>query len=183
MIRTNTLKNRLGQAETVALEDKPSSTNELQPETALVMEGDRADDGVGWTADPIAGIDMPILSEYFATLNAGDFDATSQLFAADGALHPPFEPLVVGPTAIAAYLKREAIALVLRPRQGTMKPLEDGCTQYDVVGQVQTPWFTVNVAWLFILSPQQQIFVAKVKLLASLQELLHLRQVSEQPTP
>lgn len=128
----------------------------------------------------IAGIDAPIITQYFAALNAEDFRRTSELFAADGALQPPFESLVIGPEAIAEYLTQSAKGLVLLPQQGTVQTLADGCTQYEIVGQVQTPWFRVNVGWLFILSPDQKIFVAKIKLLASLQELLQIRQSTEQ---
>lgn len=41
---------------------------------------------------------------------------------------------------------------------------------------MKTPLFWVNVAWLFILNPQQKkIMAVTVKLLASPQELLNLR--------
>lgn len=122
------------------------------------------------------GIQEAVVNRYFQTLNAGEFEATAALFASDGALQPPFEPLVIGPEAIAAYLEQEAKGFILEPRRSVTKQLADGCTECEVVGKVQTPWFSVNVCWLFIISPTNKIFVAKVKLLASLQELLHLRR-------
>ncbi len=124
----------------------------------------------------IAGIDSPVILQYFETLNAGQFHATSELFAGDGVLQPPFEGDVVGPEAIAAYLEQEAKGFVLEPHHGVSTLLDNGCTEFLVGGKVHTPWFSVNVSWLFILSPNQKILIAKVKLLASLQELVHLRR-------
>lgn len=121
-------------------------------------------------------IDHPVISQYFETLNAGAFEATRQLFAADGVLQPPFEAPIVGPEAIAAYLEAEAKGFILQPQQATKDLLEDGGTEFQVVGRVQTPVFSVNVAWLFILNPHQEILLAKIKLLASLQELVKFRQ-------
>lgn len=124
----------------------------------------------------IAGIDNRVILRYFETLNAGDFQATSQLFAKDGALQPPFEADVIGPEAIAAYLEQEAKGFILEPQHGVSSPVDNGCTEFLIGGKVHTPWFSVNVSWLFILSPTQEIFLTKVKLLASLQELIHLRR-------
>ncbi len=124
----------------------------------------------------IAGIDNPVILRYFETLNNGDFQATSQLFARDGALQPPFESDVIGPAAIAAYLEQEAKGFILEPQHGVSTLLDNGCTEFLIGGKVHTPWFSVNVSWLFILSPTQEIFITKVNLLASLQELIHLRR-------
>ncbi|MBF2026201.1 MAG: nuclear transport factor 2 family protein [Oscillatoriales cyanobacterium C42_A2020_001] len=123
----------------------------------------------------VADFAQPVVLQYFDSLNAGDFEATSRLFAVDGALQPPFENAVVGPEAIADYLKREARGFLLEPTQAVSTVLDDGCTEVEVVGKVQTPWFSVNVRWTFILSPTQQIFIAKINLLAALQDLLHLK--------
>lgn len=127
------------------------------------------------TTDEIDGVEEPIVLRYFETLNEGDFEATSALFASDGVLQPPFEPEVRGPAAIAAYLQKEAVGIILYPRQALAETLEDGCIDYAVMGRVQTSLFSVNVAWKFILSPQKELLLAKVKLLASLQELAKLR--------
>lgn len=127
----------------------------------------------------IAGIDEPVILHYFTALNAGEFERVSQLFAIDGVLKPPFEDMVVGPAAIAAYLDKEARGFRLEPRSGTATELENGCTEFEILGTVQTPWFGVNVAWTFILSPARAIFLVKVKLLASLKELLPLRDVAK----
>jgi hypothetical protein len=127
------------------------------------------------TPDEIDGVEEPIVLRYFETLNRGDFEATSALFATDGVLQPPFETEVRGPAAIAAYLQKEAVGIILYPHQGVAEALEDGCIDYEVMGRVQTSLFSVNVAWKFIVSPQKKILLAKVKLLASLQELTKLR--------
>jgi len=124
----------------------------------------------------IEGITDPTIVSYFKALNAGDFEATSALFAVDGAMHPPFESPIVGPAAIAAFLQQEAQGMKLEPREGIAQILENEQTQVQVAGKVQTPLFGVNVSWLFILNRQREITTAKIKLLASPQELLNLRR-------
>lgn len=125
---------------------------------------------------PIEGITEPIILRYFELLNAGEFQATSALFAADGALQPPFEGQIVGRAAIADYLVKEAQGLILRPQWGNQRSLDDGCTEFEIAGNVQTSLFTVNVSWTMILSPWQELFLVRVKLLASLQELVKFRR-------
>jgi len=129
----------------------------------------------------INGIQNPVVFNYFHHLNAGDFAATAALFAEDGFLHPPFESPVIGKDAIAAYLEQEAQDLQLQPLRGHAEQLPNGCTDFDIFGKVQTPWFSVNVAWQMILSPNDEIYVVRVKLLASLLELANLR--NKRPTP
>lgn len=124
----------------------------------------------------IAGITEPVVLRYFKTMNAGDFEATAALFAEDGAMNPPFESPIVGHDAIASYLQAEAKGMTLSPREGISATLEDGDTQIQVSGKVQTPVFGVNVSWIFILNQKQEIVYTKIKLLASPQELLNLRR-------
>lgn len=124
----------------------------------------------------IAGITQPTVLRYFETLNTGDFEAASSLFAIDGVLQPPFEASIVGPEAIATYLKAEAQGIALKPQQGTATALEDDCTEIQITGRVKTTLFEVNVSWRFILSSQQEILLAKIKLLASPKELLNLQR-------
>ncbi len=124
----------------------------------------------------IEGITEPTVYRYFETLNAGDFEATSALFAHDGALHAPFESAMVGADAIAAYLHQEAQGMKLEPRQGIAQTLDNEQIQIQVTGKVQTSWCGVNVSWLFVLSQEREIIAATVKLLASPQELLNLRR-------
>lgn len=124
----------------------------------------------------IEGITEPLLLRYFETLNAGDFQATAALFAADGQLYAPFEEPIVGQEAIAAYLQAEASGMRLLPHQGISQPLENEQIQFQVSGKVQTRWFSVNVSWTFVLNANSEIISATVKLLASPQELLALRR-------
>lgn len=123
----------------------------------------------------IAGITKPTVLRYFETLNAGDFEATANLFAEDGVLHAPFEEPIIGRSSIATYLKTEARGMQLEPQQGVSQILEDGNVEVQVSGRVQTSAFGINVAWLFLLNSDQKILSVTVKLLASPQELLNLR--------
>ncbi|MEG4913258.1 MULTISPECIES: nuclear transport factor 2 family protein [unclassified Microcoleus] len=123
----------------------------------------------------IAGITNPTVLRYFETLNAGDFDATANLFADDGVLHAPFEEPIMGSSSIATYLKTEARGMKLEPQQGVTQILEYGNVEVQVSGRVQTSAFGVNVGWLLLLNSHQKILSVTVKLLASPQELLNLR--------
>jgi len=124
----------------------------------------------------IEGITQSVILRYFETMNAGDYDATAALFTDNGVMQPPFEEPIQGPEAIAIYLKDEAIDMKLSPKTGTVEPQDTGETQIQVKGRVQTSLFRVNVGWIFLLNPEQQISFVRIKLLASPQELLSLRQ-------
>jgi len=125
--------------------------------------------------ESIEGIVEPTILQYFQTLNAGAFAETAALFAPDGAMKPPFESEITGPEAIATYLKQEAEGIRLYPQQGVVEPLPEA-RQVRVSGQVQTSVIRVNVAWTFILNDQDQLISTTIKLLASPQELLKMRQ-------
>ncbi len=120
------------------------------------------------------GITEPTILGYFATLNAGEFDKTADLFADDGVMYPPFESPMVGREAIAMYLQQEAENVKAFPVQGIVQTLPNDQVQFQVTGKAQTSWCGVNVTWVFILNLQQQIIATKIKLLASPQELLNL---------
>lgn len=124
----------------------------------------------------IEGITEPVVLRYFETMNAGDYEATAALFADTGVMHPPFEKPIEGRVAIANYLEAEAKGMQLFPRQGIAETPLNEQTQIQVSGKVQTPWFGVNVSWIFVLSPEQEILSTRIKLLASPQELLSLRR-------
>ncbi len=124
----------------------------------------------------IEGITETTVRRYFETLNTGEFEVTAALFAPDGVMHPPFESDIVGTDAIAAYLKQEAQNIKAYPNAGLTETLENATIQIQVTGKAQTSWCGVNVLWLFILNQQQQILYTRIKLLASPQELLSLRQ-------
>ena len=124
----------------------------------------------------IEGITEPSILRYFQTLNAGEFTATAALFAEDGVMYPPFESGFVGPDAIATYLQQEAQDIKADPQQGITEILANELLQVQVAGKALTSWCGVNVLWLFILNQQRQIIEARIKLLASPQELLALRR-------
>ncbi len=124
----------------------------------------------------IEGVTEATILGYFQTLNAGDFDATANLFANDGVMHPPFESGIVGPEAIAYYLKQEALGIKAYPQQGVSEVLEEDLIQFQVTGKAQTSWCGVNVLWQFILNHQREILYTKIKLLASPQELLKMQR-------
>ena len=124
----------------------------------------------------IQGISEPTIQQYFQSLNAGDYEKTASLFAENGVMHPPFESGIVGRDAILSYLNKEAIDIKACPDEGISETLEDKRNQTKVAGKVETPWFAVNVSWLFILNENLQILDVKIKLLASPQELLSLRR-------
>ena len=125
----------------------------------------------------IEGIEEAI-ANYFVTINQEDFIATAALFAEDGELNAPFEKPIVGQKAIANYLAKEARGMKLLPKQGTLVN-EDGIDCFKVTGKVKTPLFSVHVAWYFCLNDKQEIAKARIKLLASPQELLGLKQTRE----
>ena len=126
----------------------------------------------------IEGINETVITNYFATINQEDFIATAALFAIDGELKAPFENPIVGQKAIANYLAKEARGMKLLPKQGTLVN-EDGIDCFKVTGKVKTPLFNVHVAWYFCLNDKQEIAKARIKLLASPQELLRLKQTRE----
>lgn len=127
----------------------------------------------------IEGISDPAVLQYFETFNKGDFEATANLFDAEGVLNAPFEEPIIGQSAIAAYLKAEAQGMRLDPQQGISQTLEDDQIEFQVSGRVQTPVFSVNVRWLFVVNAQQEILAVTIKLLASPQELLKLRPLTK----
>lgn len=124
----------------------------------------------------IEGIKEPAIASYFLTINQEKFAQTANLFAPEGELHAPFEKPIVGRNAIAFYLQSEARGMQLLPQEGTSKTAEDGTEQITVTGKVKTSLFSVNVAWDFNLNEQMQITMARIKLLASPQELLGLKK-------
>jgi len=120
----------------------------------------------------IDGIDELTIYEYFARLNNNEFIATSELFAEQGCLNPPFEQTVCGRDAIAQYLEKEAKGIEFCPAYGEMIMSESTFTQYQIQGKVKTNQFTVNVNWLIQLNSTKEIILVEVKLVASLIELL-----------
>jgi len=126
----------------------------------------------------IEGVSNSTVLSYMNNLNANDFDALIELFAPDGALQPPFRRPIVGKEAVLQFFREECQNLNLIPKQGVSEPAEDGFTQIKVTGSVQTPWFGagvgMNIAWRFLLNPENKIFFVAIDLLASPKELLNL---------
>ena len=114
---------------------------------------------------------------YMNLLNANDFDVLIELFLPDGALQPPFQRPIIGKDAVLRFFREDCQNLKLIPEQGVTEPAEDGFTQIKVTGKVQTPWFGaevgMNVAWRFLLNPDNKIFFVAIDLLASPKELLN----------
>ncbi|MDB9489379.1 nuclear transport factor 2 family protein [Dolichospermum circinale CS-534/05] len=130
----------------------------------------------------ISGVTEPTILNYFTTLNAGEFTQTAALFAEDGLMYPPFESAIIGLDAIASYLDKEAQDIKAYPQQGISENLPEHHTQIQVTGKAETSWCGVNVLWLFILNQNKQITEAKIKLLASPQDLLCLRPPDKEYT-
>jgi Orange carotenoid protein, N-terminal/Nuclear transport factor 2 (NTF2) domain len=126
----------------------------------------------------IEGIDNPTVLSYMNNMNANDFDELIKLFAPDSALQPPFKRPIVGSDAVLRFFREECQNLKLLPERGVTEPAEDGYTQIKVTGKVQTAWFGagvgMNMAWRFLLSPDNKIYFVAIDLLASPKELLNL---------
>lgn len=126
----------------------------------------------------IKGIEEPAIVNYFATINKEEFAATAALFEPEGTMLAPFEKPIVGREAIAAYLEKEARGMKLLPNQGIHETTEENIA-IKVSGKVRTSLFSVNVAWYFCLNTDRKLTEAKIKLLASPQELLGLQSKTE----
>jgi hypothetical protein len=130
------------------------------------------------TSVSIEGVDNATVISYMNNLNANDFDALIALFAPDGALQPPFQRPIVGKEAVLKFFREDCQNLKLTPERGVSESTDDGYTQIKVTGRVQTPWFGagvgMNMAWRFLLTPDNKIFFVAIDLLASPKELLNL---------
>ncbi len=126
----------------------------------------------------IEGTNNATVLSYMDNLNANDFDALIELFAADGALQPPFRKPIVGKEAVLRFFKEECQNLNLIPERAVDEEAEEGYKQIKVTGKCQTPWFGaavgMNIAWRFLLNPEGKIFFVAIDLLASPKELLNL---------
>ncbi|CDM94948.1 MAG: orange carotenoid-binding protein [Limnospira sp. PMC 1291.21] len=126
----------------------------------------------------IEGVTNSTVLQYMDNLNANDFDNLISLFAEDGALQPPFQKPIVGRDNVLRFFREECQNLKLIPERGVSEPTEDGYTQIKVTGKVQTPWFGgnvgMNIAWRFLLNPENKVFFVAIDLLASPKELLNL---------
>ena len=115
------------------------------------------------------------IDEYFRTLDRGAFEATAELFAEQGCLNPPFEKSIAGREAIAQYLSKEAIGMSFCPESGQIVESEIDRFRYQIQGKVVTNYFTIGVGWSFDLNAAKEIMMVEIKLLASMAELLKIR--------
>lgn len=125
----------------------------------------------------IQGIDEPVIDEYFARLNNGEFAATAELFAEQGCLNPPFDHQIQGRDAIAQYLEEQAKGIIFAPANGEILNGDSNHTEYQIHGKVEMNWFTVNVSWSIDLNAAKEIMLVEVKLLASLDDLLSFSRI------
>jgi hypothetical protein len=125
---------------------------------------------------PVSSALPTVISQYFESFNAENFEFTASLFAEDGSLRPPFDPVILGRKEIASYLDLEAKGMKLHPLHCSASTLEDGNTEYTIVGRADTSIFSVNISWLFLVNPHLEIVVTRVKLLASLAELIKFKK-------
>lgn len=122
----------------------------------------------------IDGVDEPNVHAYFTRLSHGEFGATAALFATQGYLQPPFEPMIQGREAIATYLEEETKGMKFRPESGRKLPNLSKYNQFKILGRVDTNLFTVNIRWLIQLNLAKEIVAVEVKLLNPLSNLLNL---------
>jgi hypothetical protein len=125
----------------------------------------------------IQGIHEPVIYEYFARLNNGEFIATSELFAEQGCLTPPFDNQLQGRDAIAKYLEKEAQGIIFAPESGEILISDSHHTQYQIQGKVEMNWFTVNISWSIELNAAKEIVLVDVQLLTSLDDLLSFSRI------
>jgi hypothetical protein len=123
----------------------------------------------------IQGIHEPVINEYFARLNNGEFIATAELFTEQGCLKPPFDRQLQGRSAIAQYLAAQAQGIKFFPESGEILISDLSHTEYQIQGKVELNWFTINICWSIELNAAKEIMIVDVKLLASMDELLSFR--------
>lgn len=118
----------------------------------------------------------PVIGRYFEGFNSENYDSVASLFDSEGILRPPFEEGILGPEAIKNYLADEAKGMRATPLEAEVVVQENGQRRVTVKGRVKALVFVVNVQWTFVLSQSDTILDAHIKLLASLQELMHINQ-------
>jgi hypothetical protein len=112
---------------------------------------------------------QPLIS-YFDAVNAQSTSLAASLFCEEGILVAPLGVQVRGRAAITAYLEDKCEGMTLYPEQVS----SIDASTILVLGHVKCPAFTVQVEWKFHMV-RTEIAVLQVRLLASLQQLSHLR--------
>ena len=110
------------------------------------------------------------LVSYFDAVNDQRTSVAASLFCKEGVLVAPLGVQVRGQAEIATYLADKCAGMLLFPEQVS---LIDSST-IVALGHVKCPAFTVQVEWKFHMV-RTEIAVLQVRLLASLQQLAHLR--------
>lgn len=118
----------------------------------------------------------PLLQRYFDALNAHNFQQAANMYATDGQLVPPFEEPITGRSAIEAHLTDEASDMTFILESCDSISADDDTSVFLVKGKVSTPLLKVGVAWTIGIDKTNQIASVEIKLLATLRELLRLRQ-------
>jgi Nuclear transport factor 2 (NTF2) domain len=124
-------------------------------------------------------IENATIAQYFQALNDGEFGDVGELFALDGVLCPPFHSEITGKDAIVSYLQQEAEGLCISPTHYSFQPLDAGEIEHIVMGKVQTSLLSVNASWQIVLDKDSKIRLVRIKLLASLADLLKVRTQKE----
>lgn len=115
-----------------------------------------------------------IVQDYFLYLNGGQLEQIAPLFREDGILHSPLDGQIQGREAIMAYFRAHSQGIICYP-----ETVIDSNEPLVILGKVHYVAFLVKVEWTFCLN-QNQIQYLRVRLLASLQELLKVKQASAQ---
>jgi hypothetical protein len=119
---------------------------------------------------PVLPKELPlIVRDYFLNLNEGHLEQIAAHFREDGILYSPLDGAIRGREAILAYLHDHSQGMTCYPDTVVVSN-----TLIVVSGHVSCSAFQVNVEWTFCLYNNHIKFL-KVKLLASLQELLTMK--------
>jgi Nuclear transport factor 2 (NTF2) domain len=128
-----------------------------------------------FSPNAIEGITNSTVLNYVNHMNANDFEAVTDLFAAGGALQPPFQQPIVGKEHVFRYLETECQNLKIIPNKGLISYQDDELTRMRVIGKVQTPTslddFDLNIAWRFSLDADNKISFVGIDLISAPEEL------------
>jgi hypothetical protein len=128
-----------------------------------------------------------VVEKYFHSFCQQRFDQCAALFEPTGELQPPFDAPVRGRADILSYLQQKASDMEAIAQPWQMQPTAEGNWEIEARGIVQVRVFQVKVAWYFIVTPAGKIAYLRIKLLASLAELVNFRapaaaSPSDEPT-
>jgi hypothetical protein len=142
---------------------KPHSSENSSPTLLTIMQQTTL------IANEPSALPQPLISYFDAVNDRSNFSAAN-LFCKEGILVAPLGVQVRGRAAITAYLEDKCEGMTLYPEQVS----SIDASTIVVLGHVKCPAFTVQVEWKFHMI-RTEIAVLQVRLLASLQQLTHLR--------